>query len=125
MLFCAIIFLFQQKTAYEMRISDWSSDVCSSDLPVVRPSRRARRRRRRRAASRGLKLTSQNRIEREHWHGTCFRLGRDTHGCRQRRRQGRSLEERRVGQWCVRTRSSRWSPYPYKTKDVLCHLNKH
>src|SRR3546814_3373517 len=27
------IFLFKQKTAYEMRISDWSSDVCSSDLP--------------------------------------------------------------------------------------------
>src|SRR3546814_9219840 len=26
------IFFFQQKTAYEMRISDWSSDVCSSDL---------------------------------------------------------------------------------------------
>src|SRR3546814_3309996 len=25
---------FKQKTAYEMRISDWSSDVCSSDLPV-------------------------------------------------------------------------------------------
>src|SRR3546814_1242122 len=27
-----IILLFKQKTAYEMRISDWSSDVCSSDL---------------------------------------------------------------------------------------------
>src|SRR3546814_3728830 len=27
-----IIFVFKQKTAYEMRISDWSSDVCSSDL---------------------------------------------------------------------------------------------
>src|SRR3546814_6055725 len=29
---CAIFFFFKQKTAYEMRISDWSSDVCSSDL---------------------------------------------------------------------------------------------
>src|SRR3546814_12600300 len=29
-------FFFKQKTAYEMRISDWSSDVCSSDLPLVR-----------------------------------------------------------------------------------------
>src|SRR3546814_14048541 len=29
-------FFFKQKTAYEMRISDWSSDVCSSDLPVIR-----------------------------------------------------------------------------------------
>src|SRR3546814_4754329 len=29
------MFLFKQKTAYEMRISDWSSDVCSSDLQEV------------------------------------------------------------------------------------------
>src|SRR3546814_10351430 len=28
------MFFFKQKTAYEMRISDWSSDVCSSDLPL-------------------------------------------------------------------------------------------
>src|SRR3546814_9951190 len=28
------VFFFKQKTAYEMRISDWSSDVCSSDLPA-------------------------------------------------------------------------------------------
>src|SRR3546814_9955338 len=28
----SVIFFFKQKTAYEMRISDWSSDVCSSDL---------------------------------------------------------------------------------------------
>src|SRR3546814_2856814 len=38
MLFCSLsffFFFFKQKTAYEMRISDWSSDVCSSDLPVA------------------------------------------------------------------------------------------
>src|SRR3546814_1636866 len=29
----SLFFFFKQKTAYEMRISDWSSDVCSSDLP--------------------------------------------------------------------------------------------
>src|SRR3546814_2775186 len=29
---CSEVFFFRQKTAYEMRISDWSSDVCSSDL---------------------------------------------------------------------------------------------
>src|SRR3546814_2964230 len=29
-----VVFFFKQKTAYEMRISDWSSDVCSSDLLV-------------------------------------------------------------------------------------------
>src|SRR3546814_11297432 len=32
-----IFFFFKQKTAYEMRISDWSSDVCSSDLLNVSP----------------------------------------------------------------------------------------
>src|SRR3546814_8493181 len=31
---CVLFFFFKQKTAYEMRISDWSSDVCSSDLRV-------------------------------------------------------------------------------------------
>src|SRR3546814_3387451 len=31
-LFIFFVFFFKQKTAYEMRISDWSSDVCSSDL---------------------------------------------------------------------------------------------
>src|SRR3546814_1243298 len=34
-LFTVICFFFKQKTAYEMRISDWSSDVCSSDLIVA------------------------------------------------------------------------------------------
>src|SRR3546814_5575132 len=32
-----LFFFFKQKTAYEMRISDWSSDVCSSDLPTNKP----------------------------------------------------------------------------------------
>src|SRR3546814_10751012 len=31
---CLYVFFFKQKTAYEMRISDWSSDVCSSDLTL-------------------------------------------------------------------------------------------
>src|SRR3546814_7295716 len=30
-----VVFFFKQKTAYEMRISDWSSDVCSSDLKAT------------------------------------------------------------------------------------------
>src|SRR3546814_10923204 len=33
---CCFCFFFKQKTAYEMRISDWSSDVCSSDLVEAR-----------------------------------------------------------------------------------------
>src|SRR3546814_16009489 len=32
---CLCFFFFKQKTAYEMRISDWSSDVCSSDLETA------------------------------------------------------------------------------------------
>src|SRR3546814_8775233 len=32
MIVLCVFFFFKQKTAYEMRISDWSSDVCSSDL---------------------------------------------------------------------------------------------
>src|SRR3546814_3228463 len=36
MYICFCFFFFKQKTAYEMRISDWSSDVCSSDLKVKR-----------------------------------------------------------------------------------------
>src|SRR3546814_12073264 len=34
-MFCLFFFFFKQKTAYEMRISDWSSDVCSSDLLIT------------------------------------------------------------------------------------------
>src|SRR3546814_6657199 len=33
-----LFFVFKQKTAYEMRISDWSSDVCSSDLAATAPA---------------------------------------------------------------------------------------
>src|SRR3546814_4002395 len=36
---CRVVFFFKQKTAYEMRISDWSSDVCSSDLVRVQVGR--------------------------------------------------------------------------------------
>src|SRR3546814_2920740 len=40
MVFWFMYFFFKQKTAYEMRISDWSSDVCSSDLRASRPGAR-------------------------------------------------------------------------------------
>src|SRR3546814_18096861 len=36
LLYGMLVFFFKQKTAYEMRISDWSSDVCSSDLALFR-----------------------------------------------------------------------------------------
>src|SRR3546814_2185877 len=44
---CCSVFFFKQKTSYELRISDWSSDVCSSDLrhrPAGRGRAPARRR---------------------------------------------------------------------------------
>src|SRR3546814_11936035 len=41
----SVLFFFKQKTAYEMRISDWSSDVCSSDLFSKRTKCRYRPRR--------------------------------------------------------------------------------
>src|SRR3546814_6075855 len=47
---CSFFFFFKQKTAYEMRISDWSSDVCSSDLDRSEAERRHRLQFLRRAA---------------------------------------------------------------------------
>src|SRR3546814_2812803 len=57
----SFFFFFKQKTAYEMRISDWSSDVCSSDLACcsirkVEPLRRALR-------GRSAWLTGQRRAQ--------------------------------------------------------------
>src|SRR3546814_19497416 len=40
-LYVVVFFFFKQKTAYEMRISDWSSDVCSSDLGLPKMPFRA------------------------------------------------------------------------------------
>src|SRR3546814_3036192 len=85
-----VCFFFKQKTAYEMRISDWSSDVCSSDLPIARQI--------------------------GHRAGPLLTLTR-RHGCHLHRHSllrplllDRS-EERRVGKECVSTCRSRWSPY--------------
>src|SRR3546814_14590249 len=114
-------FFFKQKTAYEMRISDWSSDVCSSDLDVVGE-----------ADHRGL---GDQRVE----HQRAFDLGgshavaRDVDDVIDAAgdpviairvapaavareiiaRIGREIrsEERRVGEEWVRTCRSWWSPY--------------
>src|SRR3546814_8027007 len=51
-------FFFKQKTAYEMRISDWSSDVCSSDLEeAAQRAQAVGRCRRRRAERRAFHVT--------------------------------------------------------------------
>src|SRR3546814_1284491 len=90
-------FFFKQKTAYEMRISDWSSDVCSSDL-------RIRRRHPHLPQQRDRLLRRGQRGE----HAERLRLVR---GAVERLRRERRSEERRVGKECVSTCRSRWSPY--------------
>src|SRR3546814_8948596 len=81
-----LFFFFKQKTAYEVRISDWSSDVCSSDLSSCRDRP-----------------------------GTCRPRGPRRPGSLNRLRCGSNpefrSEERRVGRECVSTCRSRWSPY--------------
>src|SRR3546814_3418176 len=98
-------FFFKQKTAYEMRISDWSSDVCSSDLAVDEddllrgPDGQADGQVRRDGGLAGATLGRQHHDQAVQVPGV---LGRP-HGV------GRS-EERRVGKECVSTCRSRWSP---------------
>src|SRR3546814_7146434 len=97
-------FFFKQKTAYEMRISDWSSDVCSSDLSSRYSSKATlpldakfppkRRSNRRQARSRLL----------------CQRPAPPLQDP-MRPLHIRRSEERRVGKECVSTCRSRWSPY--------------
>src|SRR3546814_19862765 len=105
-----------QKTAYEMRISDWSSDVCSSDLSehfdfthsFVRPFRY-------------LPLAClemmPSRLRRQAWRST---IAASASKCSLNRRRAASLadmiswsrsEQRRVGKECVSTGRSGVSPY--------------
>src|SRR3546814_8255094 len=69
MLFC--FFFFKQKTAYEMRISDWSSDVCSSDLRYPRAARCG--------DALGGARPARCRLERRSALWLCARVGRDRH----------------------------------------------
>src|SRR3546814_2025058 len=91
-------FFFKQKTAYEMRISDWSSDVCSSDLLMQRDVR--------------LDPADHHFLERAaHPHHAAFAAAAiDDQLADHAVIIGRS-EERRVGKECVSTCRSRWSPY--------------
>src|SRR3546814_5075008 len=84
-----VFFFFKQKTAYEMRISDWSSDVCSSDLF--------------RLILLGLFFLAVVMAARS-WPARA-------RPWRSAVRSARRSEERRVGKECVSTCRSRWSPY--------------
>src|SRR3546814_4090546 len=89
-------FFFKQKTAYEMRISDWSSDVCSSDLLY-----------REKDGLRLGELSKRTMVTNGNVTGLVERLEADGLVKRVTPRS----EERRVGKECVSTCRSRWSPY--------------
>src|SRR3546814_1262516 len=91
----ALFFFFKQKTAYEMRISDWSSDVCSSDLSNHEVTVG-------KALAGTGKTTTAIGFANARLNSSMMYLARS--------------EERRVGKECVSTCRSRWSPYHYKKK---------
>src|SRR3546814_11854054 len=83
-----IFFCFKQKTAYEMRISDWSSDVCSSDLSDW-----------------------QRQLDDQSCYSSFKPASMSSPQMRfQFARIRPRSEERRVGKECVSTCRSRWSP---------------
>src|SRR3546814_8332516 len=59
------IFFFKQKTAYEVRISDWSSDVCSSDLTCTERSGLSHKGRRARQSACGSSRSEERRVGKE------------------------------------------------------------
>src|SRR3546814_15981204 len=87
-----------------MRISDWSSDVCSSDLTFL--------------------INGRAWVTTDRWNRSLELFARyvmpqfqdHQHMARRDRLARKRSEERRVGKECVSTCRSRWSPYPYKKK---------
>src|SRR3546814_20855664 len=110
--------VFKQKTADEMRISDWSSDVCSSDLGGVRPGRLSTVVAEQDTAEDGnddivVAMTMKTgRINAD------LSVGVDLTQVTPLR-----SEERRVGKECVSTCRYRWSPYHYKKKSLNYYSN--
>src|SRR3546814_1482248 len=105
--FCFGVFFFKQKTAYEMRISDWSSDVCSSDLPERPISRLVVLV----AAPEALitdRKTASGKYKRE-MH--LLAVGLEGYVASHFANPLFRSEERRVGKECVSKCRSRWSPY--------------
>src|SRR3546814_17994909 len=103
------IFFFQQKTAYEIRISDWSSDVCSSDLQYALNALNVDEHGLDEMDNRIL-LTIIDKFKGGHVgvKTIATAVGEDEGTIEER------SEERRVGKECVSTCRSRWSPYDSK-----------
>src|SRR3546814_16851023 len=97
-------FFFKQKTAYEMRISDWSSDVCSSDLAAAGGGVAA-----------GLVAGVAGVWAKA---AAAARTSAAAQALLVRTSIGVRSEERRVGKECVSTCRSRWSPYNYKKNNT-------
>src|SRR3546814_7214336 len=107
MFFSCLFFFFKQKTAYEMRISDWSSDVCSSDLDCSNLEEILA------GCNKLTKFILPEHAEniwyigaRENFQLSDQYIYNDLSGFPKIR-----SEERRVGKECVSTCRSRWSQY--------------
>src|SRR3546814_14712632 len=130
-------FFFKQKTAYELRISDWSSDVCSSDLGLRRSPGRGRRKSRPPRESAQLLSSSSSSAEMllrpcrggsDSFivHGELNTILPFRHGYTERfslcdvrserMLDGTISEKRRVGKECIRRGRSRWSEEHSKKK---------
>src|SRR3546814_11696500 len=92
-----------------MRISDWSSDVCSSDLAAGPAGGRSL------GLGQAVSQQRQHDLHRVHCHQFRSRI-RERAGRVAVGQAARRSEERRVGKECVSTCRSRWSPYHYKKK---------
>src|SRR3546814_5432504 len=106
------VFFFKHKTAYECRISDWSSDVCSSDLDRAgkKDHRQHRNANLRRAAMSAHGLTPEA-LKQQH-RTEIVEIGTfRPHGVTELEALDYRSEERRGGKECVSTCRARRSPY--------------
>src|SRR3546814_12596466 len=106
-----------------MRISDWSSDVCSSDLAELRRQggSPARRTGARKATVRKSAVRKDTAAKKK---APAKKAAKATKTQARHHAQERS-EERRVGKECVSTCRSRWSPDHYKNKETTTPRHKH
>src|SRR3546814_5386905 len=98
-----LFFVFKQKTAYEMRISDWSSDVCSSDL--AQGGKVAM------FCTGGIRCEKSTAYLRSQGFDDVYHLEGGILKYLETVAPEERSEERRVGKECVSTCRSRWSPY--------------